>query len=381
MASIWPAYQLIGAQWYRIDLITPPDGVGDPQLEFVPISASAVPNGTSNPSSASTQTVQQVVNYASAHTELMPLAGVGGYSSEPALSIANDALGEILAPPFAWKFNRVNANLFVTGHARQDSQFAGACAFVAESPCGVGIDLATNNGVSESGNTVTVNTLDPHNFAVGQTVYMTGNTVAAYNSTNTATPTGSSWSGGWVITAVPSSTSFRFTHASSGLAVSGSAGIFNFGWLESASMVDANDRSAPRSVLSLQASRTLPVSGIVSTPTKVAVSDNGNGIITVRTDCVGGSTPWAISLVYQAKAPTLLTLDSTWAPIPDQFAFVYRQVFLAAAFRFVNSNRADNEYKKAQAMIMKALGRDDAEMSDEYITPQVSLLGDFGGGW
>jgi hypothetical protein len=206
---------------------------------------------TTGTSPLSTVTLQSVINYCMTHTELMPLANVAGYTDEPALSIANDVIAEILAPPFAWKFNRAALPLFVTQQNRQDNQFAGAVAFVLSGKNvlgGVGIDTAANSGVTESGNTVTVKTLDPHNFSVGDTVYMSGNTVPAYNSTETITPSSSQWSGGWVITAVPSIYSFQFTHASSGLAASGAPGISDFGWGESATFVDENDISAPRQV-------------------------------------------------------------------------------------------------------------------------------------
>ena len=37
---------------------------------------------------------------------LAPLVGVGGYANEPAFSIANQVLQQLLAPPLAWPWNR-----------------------------------------------------------------------------------------------------------------------------------------------------------------------------------------------------------------------------------------------------------------------------------
>jgi len=51
----------------------------------------------------STVTLQQVVNFASTNLDLLPLAGVGGYTNEPALSICNDTLQTLLAAPLDWK--------------------------------------------------------------------------------------------------------------------------------------------------------------------------------------------------------------------------------------------------------------------------------------
>jgi hypothetical protein len=324
--------------------------------------------------SQSTITVQQVVNYASQHTELMPLISVGGYTNEPALSIANDVLSELLGQPFPWKFNRKAAPVLVTQQWKQDYKFAGASAFTQNG--GAAIGLASANAITESSFTVTVNTIEPHNFNVGDTVFMTGNTVAAYNSTFSSTPSGSAWTGGWTITATPTTTSFRFTHATSGLANSGAPGITDLGWLESATMVNMNDTSAAQYVWFLQAVRMLEPSNRQFLPDRVAsIADDGAGTLTIRLQYLPGPQPLGVSLIYQQRPTLITTLSSTWAPFPDEFAYVYRQLFLAHAYRFANSGRADVEYQKAMAGIAKALGTNDREQSDEYITPEGSLGG------
>src|SRR5437879_869092 len=135
----------------------------------------------------STITIQSIVNLTSTFAELMPLSGVGGFTNEPGLSIANDTMQELLGEKMPWKCNRKEMASLFTTQGKQDYLFAGACAFTTDNAKGVGIDLASANAITESGNTVTVNTLDNHALAVGDTVYMTGNTVAAYNSTFTQT--------------------------------------------------------------------------------------------------------------------------------------------------------------------------------------------------
>jgi hypothetical protein len=146
--------------------------------------------------------------------------------------------------------------------------------------------------------------------------------------------------------------------------------------------VDENDTSSPRTVRNLQASRTLEPSSLVGTyPTKIAVSESGTaGVLSVRFRSVPSTAAWGVTLAYQAKAPFMTDLTGTWAPVPDEFAFVIRQMFLAQAYRYLNSTRADVEYQKAQQAIAKALGRDDVEASEEYITPTRPLMG-FGLGW
>lgn len=328
-----------------------------------------------------TNTLQSIVNLGSTHVDLMPLCGVGGYNSEPALSLCNDALAELLTAPFDWKFNRVEMPMMVTAPNKQDYLFAGASAFtLGGGSTGAAIDLASNNAITESGTTVTVNTLEPHRFTVGQTVYMDGNTVAAYNSTFSDDGAKSEWSGGWTITAVPSAKTFQFTHAQSGLAASGAPGISDFGWLACASMVEMNNGSSPQNVCQLQTVRELPVWSRVSNPEKVCVlADYGNGILKFRFYYVPGSTTWGANLVYQAAPKLKVSLADTWSPFPDSYSAVYRQAFLYRCYRYINSPRAEVEYQKLQQQIMKALGAADREDSDVNVVPAEPFM-DFGWG-
>src|SRR4051794_41888802 len=106
--------------------------------------------------SNSTITLLSVVNLASTHLDLLPLANVGGYTNEPALSLCNDTLSDLLLSPNDWKFNRVEMPMFVTCPNRQDYQFGGACAFtLGSTSTGAGIALASTPGINESGTTVT----------------------------------------------------------------------------------------------------------------------------------------------------------------------------------------------------------------------------------
>lgn len=328
-------------------------------------------------------TIQNVLNLASQFTELIPLAGVGGIANEPALTIANETMSEICGEKFPWRCNRKEMPSFFTMRGQQDYKFAGACAFGLNDAQGVSIDLAANNAITESSFTVTVNTLDPHNFLPGQAFFMTGNTVAAYNSTFTQTPDTSTWSNGWTILATPTNKQFTFTHASSGLAASGAPGITDFGWLEAASMVDPASGNTPQTTRVLWAVRNLEPNGVCLEPNKLCVlQDLQTGVIRIRLNAAAANR-WQINPVYQAKPPLKVSLSDTWTPFPDELAYVYRQMFIAQAYRFANSARSEVEYQKAMANIAKGLGSDDREDSSEYVVPDCPLMtnGYFGSGW
>jgi hypothetical protein len=312
----------------------------------------------------------------STHVDLMPVAGVGGYTNEPFLSIANSAISEILMSQIDWQFNRIEAPTFYTSLNKQDYIISGAAAFtLGSTSTGASIALATNNGITESGNTVTVNTLEPHRFSVGDTVYISGATVASYNSVFTDNGNSTSWSGGWTILTTPTTKSFTFTHASSGLGTSGAPGITDFGWLASATMVELNNNSSPQNSKILQAVKELPVWSIVSNPEKVAViKDNGDGTLKVRFKFVPGSTIWGVNLVYQAQPVLKTALTDTWAPIPDSYSSLVRQAVIYAAYRYLGNAKETTEYQKFQAMIQKASGADDREASDVHVVPAESLM-------
>jgi hypothetical protein len=80
---------------------------------------------------ATTITIQQVVDWARTYTRMVPIVGVGGFSNEPAITIANSVIQDILSgginprtgqayAPFPWKFNRVSATPFDTVENTQE---------------------------------------------------------------------------------------------------------------------------------------------------------------------------------------------------------------------------------------------------------------------
>lgn len=331
---------------------------------------------------SSTITLQTVVNLASTHSDLMPLAGVGGYNQEPALSLCNDTLQDLLSAPHDWKFNAIDMPFLVTANTRQDYLFAGATAFTLGSDsAGASIGLGSASAVTVTSGVVTVNTLESHQFSVGDTVYhagvtMTTGTTANYNSTFTQNATSSTWSGGWVITAVTTkSYSFAAVSGQANGDIGGATGITDFGWLASATARELNNNSSPGNIRPVEAVRLLPVSGRTDNPSKVSVQkDLGTGVVKIRFECATGSTIWCINLVYQAKAPLLTQLSQTWAPFPDEFSYVYRQGLLYRMYRYLNSPMQAAEFQKFQETILKATGADDREASDVHCYPESSLI-------
>lgn len=323
-----------------------------------------------------TITLQSVVNFVSTQAELLPLSNVGGFNNEPALSLCNDAITELTAQPSAYKFNRSEMPFFVTQTYRQDYLFGGAVAFtLSGGGAGIALSTASTPGVVRTGTTVVVTCLEQHNFNIGDTVYMFGNTDAQFNSIFSQSPTVSGYSGGWVLTAVTQFT-FTFTHLVSGSTNSGAAGITTFGWLESGTMSEINSTAPLPKVWNLEAVNDLhPTSLSSSPPQKVCVlTDNGDGTLKIRFQYIPGGTFYRVNLVFQLQPPLKTALSQTWDPFPDRYAFLYRQALLARGYRYIRSPIATEEYAKLQLMIQKATDLDDAEQSDQRIYPAQSLM-------
>jgi hypothetical protein len=70
-------------------------------------------------------TLQATINWARTHTDLTPIVGVGGFSNEPALTICNAVIQEMLSFPYPWPFNRKSAATFDTALATQEYTLTG----------------------------------------------------------------------------------------------------------------------------------------------------------------------------------------------------------------------------------------------------------------
>lgn len=350
------------------------------------------------------------INYATTHTDLLPLRGVGGITDEPGLSICSEAASEIINDENDWKWNSVElcsplgltqatGQPLVVYQSKQDYLFAGASAFTMNitpsggstgvQSSGASIDLVTNNAVTVSGGVVTVKTLEPHRFAIGNGVYLFGliattGTAAKYNSSFTDDGNKTSWGapGPYVVTGVPTPTSFTFA-AVSGQAnadVLGASGITNFGWLTAATMMELNNNSSPMNVRHLSAMRNLPSWSKLADPEQVAVmKDFGTGVLLIRMMYPPAAVTWLVNLIYQQPSIVFTSLNQSWG-IPDNLVALLNQAVLYRAMRYIRSASAENEYKILQALIQKQRGSDQAEQSNVFMEPVDSLV-DYGPFW
>jgi hypothetical protein len=328
---------------------------------------------------ASTISLSDVVRYARQHGELAPLTQVGGTIQQPALDLCNDVLLDILTSPNDWRWNQAEMTILVTCANKQDYLFAGASAFVLSGLSGLTSGAAISmDGITVANNTVTVSTMEPHRFKIGNTVYLVGNVMttgdsSAYNSIYFDDGIQSGWLNGWVITAVsPTSFSFAAVPGQNNADAGGAPGITDFGWLASAFLRQMDNHASPQYGYQITAVKDVQPTAQVGDPEKVSIyTDYGDGTIKVRFSFVPSSTSWGCFMIYQKRAPLKVSLSQMWEPIPDNFIHLCRQGIVYRMYRYLNKTaQANIEYQKFQADVAKAQRFDDNEESDVHIIPE-----------
>ncbi len=185
---------------------------------------------------ANTVTIQKVLDWSRTFVRSLPLDGVGGFTNEPALSIANNVQQTLMGPPFKWQWNRDDA--------------------------------------------------------------LTAPTVAGTQDYTITTTT--------------------------------------FGWLEHATITTGGD------TFELEVELSLPDETKQDRPHSICVLKETSSAIVVRIFPAPDAV-YTLNLVNQKRATIMSALSGTW-DIPDHLAYLYRQGFLAAAFKMANDERGIQEY-------------------------------------
>lgn len=268
---------------------------------------------------ASTLTVANTINWSIANGLGRPLTAFT--ASEPAITSANLILQTILAPPFNWNWNRTSVS-FNTSANVQDYATSASTFGVIEKASYIPGALVTSVTVNSNVATITAS----NGFLVGDLVTITGLATSVLNVTNTT------------ITAATSTTfSFSITTgdvsptSDTGLAVSGKAS-------EITNVINVlgagNETGSPNSIAP-------------------QIDDNA-GNITFRILPVPDQV-YKVTVIFQKKIPALIAATSTtWAPIPDQYAYIYEWGFLALMSSYLQDPRWTSYNQKFVASLLGA---------------------------
>ena len=110
--------------------------------------------------------------------------------------------------------------------------------------------------------------------------------------------------------------------------------VTDLGWIEKQWITDASG-----AVHALEGAQALAKTTASGRPRTVAPEyDDNAGNITFRFDAVPSSSGTAY-FDYQKKAPIVSSFGNFWAPIPDEYAYIYNPLFLALAGNLVGDPR------------------------------------------
>ncbi len=217
---------------------------------------------------------------------------------EPAKTSANLVLQTVLGPPFAWRWNRSVIN-FAT---------ASTAAWIASTAYALGFIRVDSNGNSQ---TVTSIGSAPHHSGLTEPTWNTviGGTTADGDLT---------WTTG---------NPQDYTIAT------------NFGWIETSSVQDTI--SAVSRWVVMTSKICLGLDSPLARPTFIsAQTDDGAGNITFRLMPNPADKQRNISVTVQKKAALITSLNQTWAPIPDEYSYIYQWGFLALMFLYADDPRS-----------------------------------------
>jgi len=306
---------------------------------------------------ASTISVQNVLDYARTYPVLTqvlgtPVAGYGMGQSSTAIVIANEVLAEILAEPFNWKWNRVIAPPFLTNSLQQDYPTS----------------IANLSWIE------TCTRVDINNTSIPKPIYGMEVVRELLPTSYQYTPTQLSWVpnaeaqlGIWT-----ASTAYASGIGANAMPAQPYTGIW-----------DSNGN--------IQVITTYGTTGSTAPTwaTSIGATTADNTVVWTMVDPQASSfrvsplpsqagTLWQVTPVFQKKPPLITSLSQTWAPIPDELAYVYRQGFLAKALKAADDERYEKEYMLFEALIKKALGSSDREAEEFSMYPGRSIQGGCG---
>lgn len=332
----------------------------------------------------STISLRNVVDFTRTRVRMVQLINVGGIPNQPGLDICNDVLQTLLSAPNNWKFNKAEIPPFTSIPNQQDYWISGATAAVDRKgmvslnsvlsvPAGlveIGTDvLATYDRFAPDGIQGKGTSSMPPLFAIGDTVSIKGAGDGSYN-------------GNFLITDVPSPTSFVYTAPVTGLLPDGGQGINLLNWVEHATLEDWLSTAFVKPRRDIEVVSSLNIESIVQPPFKVCMQfENvlicGNLSISelmIRFWPVPSSQIWKALIFYQMKAPLKTSLDDNWAPWPDELAYVLRSGVYAKALDHGEDPRGPLADQKWQADIARALGIKQQEWRHEAFFPDLPMM-------
>jgi hypothetical protein len=299
---------------------------------------------------ASTNTIKKIIDWLRVNPQLTNVLGnpAAGYASEPALSIANAVVQEVLAPDFDWKWNRGIAAPFYLNSLQQDYP-----------------TTITDLGYLESATSTDINsTANPKPIRGIEVVRDLLPTSMAGKVSQVC----------WIYNYEAQLGTWKANQTY----VNG----VSLGHMASQPFTAIKDSNGNIQILTtygttgnVQPTWSTTIGATTTDGSAVWTMADPNGIcFRIAPLPPDQSTLFQIAPIYQKKPPSITALTQTWSPIPDELAYVYRQGMLALALRAADNDRWEKEYLVFQNMIQKALNAGDREEESFSMYPATPLM-------
>lgn len=299
----------------------------------------------------STYTLQQIVNEARAYKDLTPVLGPSGWTQEPALSIANAVMQQILSQDMPWKFNRSVAAPFVTVPFQQD--YATSITDLSWVESALRLDI---------NNTTTPKPI----FQVEGVRDLPRLSIQGIPGAICAIPNSAAVFGAW-----SANTVYPNEIGSAGSQPSPIQQFVDInGNYLVVSTYGTSGAVKPAAPTASSAGTTVADGSVVWT----VVDPNGISFRIAGIPPQSGVT-YQIFATYQKKPPRLRNLSDTLNPLPDDYIDFFRQGFIAYCYRHSNPVRFQEQFALWQATLRSALGAADRERDETSMVPNTSLMG------
>lgn len=331
-------------------------------------------------------TVQQVVNQLKSNPDFFNvLGGAAGYSTYPALTIANEVMSRILAENMPWKWNRRIAPPFLTVSLQQDYVTNLTDIGWLEDGWRVDINNSTSNNNGAPKPIFALEAVRDTQWTSRQSVPFTINFIPNYQASLGLWQANTAYGCGYGVAQLPRSPIQQFKDVNGNILFIDSTqlglNIESPGFTGTTIALPSNAPYGTSGATEPFAPPNATPGTLIQDNTVIwTVADPNAFAFRVNPVPALNGLCWFLVCQYQAKPPRILTLDQDLSPIPNDMVYLFRQGMRAALYRENGNPQGMQQYADWEETLMKALRAGDRQTEDFRVYPERGAMG-VDGGW
>lgn len=343
--------------------------------------------GTSVGSQGSTYTIQNIVDRVQGFADLEPILNVGGFSMEPALTIANDVFTEICGVNFPHKWNQGALPLFYTFSWQQDYALVnpdGSSVYAFEwLQKGVAINISSTQ-VPKPWSRIECGRDLPKR--TGAFILNGGTQIGDPGFLVSWLPNSDLYYGTW---GAPDTLNASWgNNPKAGSVYTGPLATTSMPKNPITQIIDANGNLLVLTTFGTEGS-TAPVAAIGALP-GTTVSGSGASTVWTVVDPVGMGVRilnvpsqtgpvWQFNIDGQFVPPKFTSLDQSLSPLPDKYEPFFRAGFIAQCYRYSKEAKIRAKFKDEWPLWQKSLSNmrevQDRELEEFSFVADRTVMG------